>query len=105
MRPVVARFSEPFTGSAVQDKLKAHVEFAPGQAVEVRVGISAVDIDGARGNLEAEAAGKSFDTVMNDAFGAWNKQLSKIEIDGGTQEQRRTFYTAIPKKASQIFST
>jgi predicted alpha-1,2-mannosidase len=77
-------------------KLKAHFDFrtATGEAIEIRVGISAVGIDGARKNLEAEAMGRSFDEVRNAAREAWTRELGRIEIDA-EPDQRRMFYTAL----------
>ncbi|MEO8068443.1 MAG: GH92 family glycosyl hydrolase [Flavobacteriales bacterium] len=63
--------------------------------VIVKVGISAVSIDGARANLDAEMPGWDFDTVRKQAEDAWNAKLSKIQVSGGSQEQQRVFYTAL----------
>ena len=63
--------------------------------VLVKVAISYVSIEGARKNLEAELPGWDFDKVRADAKAAWNKELSKIEVSGGTDEQTTNFYTAL----------
>jgi predicted alpha-1,2-mannosidase len=65
------------------------------QQVLVKVAISYVSIEGARKNLEAELPGWDFDKVRADAKAAWNKELSKIEVSGGTDDQTTTFYTAL----------
>mgnify|MGYP001413959450 CR=1 FL=1 len=61
----------------------------------LKVAISHVSIEGARKNLEAELPGWDFDRVRTDAKAAWNKELSKIEVSGGTDEQTTNFYTAL----------
>ncbi|MEO7674302.1 MAG: GH92 family glycosyl hydrolase, partial [Pyrinomonadaceae bacterium] len=61
----------------------------------VKVAISSVSIEGARKNLEAELPGWDFDRVRADAKAAWNKELSKIDVSGGTDEQTTNFYTAL----------
>jgi len=61
----------------------------------VKVGISAVSIDGARRNLEAEVPHWDFDLVRKQAEDAWNAKLNKIHVKGGTKEQQRAFYTAL----------
>ncbi|HEY0978530.1 MAG TPA: GH92 family glycosyl hydrolase [Flavobacteriales bacterium] len=61
----------------------------------VKVGISAVSIEGARANLEAEVPHWDFDQVRTQAEAAWNAKLDKIETLGGTPEQQRIFYTAL----------
>ncbi len=72
------------------------VGFGQGGTVRVRVGISYVSEANARANLEAESkAGTTYEEVAARARAAWNKQLSRIEIEGGTAEQRRVFTTAL----------
>ena len=68
---------------------------AEGDQVEVSIGISFVSIDGARKNLDAEQAGKSFDDIRQTARKAWQDDLSKIEVEGGTDEQKTVFYTGL----------
>ena len=64
--------------------------------VRLRVGISYVSEANARANLEAESvAATTYEQVAARARAAWNKQLSQIEIEGGTDEQRRVFTTAL----------
>ena len=66
-----------------------------GDQTTLRVGISFVDIDGARKNFEAEIAGKGFDDVRKDARGAWNEALAKMTVKGGTESDKVVFYTAL----------
>jgi len=75
----------------------AWVGFARGtKDVNLRVGISYVSAANAQANLDAEVPkGTSFDTVRDNAVAAWNKQLSRIDIEGGTPDQRTVFYTAL----------
>ena len=65
------------------------------------VGISAVDCEGAKKNLETEVSGFDFDATKNSAKTAWNEQLSKIDIEGGTADQRTIFYTGMYHAALQ----
>jgi predicted alpha-1,2-mannosidase len=101
-RPVyfIIRFDHPFKrigGPSGQEQIKAALAFdlKPGEVLQAKVGISAVDADGAAANLKAEQTGFAFDAVRELARAAWNKQLSKIEVDGGTEKDRRIFYTAL----------
>ena len=66
-----------------------------GDQTTLRVGISFVDIEGARKNFEAEIAGKGFDDVRKDARGAWNEALAKMTVKGGTESDKVVFYTAL----------
>lgn len=64
--------------------------------VNIRVGISYVSQENARLNLEAEnPANTPFETVRTQAQEDWNEVLSGIGIAGGTESQRRIFYTAL----------
>ena len=63
------------------------------QQATVKVGISFVDADGARRNLDAEAV--SFDAARGNARTAWNRELAKVQVSGGTPLDLRTFYTAL----------
>ncbi|MDR2918900.1 MAG: GH92 family glycosyl hydrolase [Tannerella sp.] len=65
------------------------------EQVEVQVGVSFVSIDNARANLNAEQPGFDFDAVHTKAREMWNSDLSKIEVEGGTEEQKTVFYTAL----------
>jgi len=94
------RFSEPWKEEEVMpSNLSGHVggfDFGPLDApLIVKVGISAVSIEGARANLDAEVPGWDFDAVRKQAEDAWNAKLNKIHVQGGTKEQQRIFYTAL----------
>ncbi len=65
------------------------------EKILLKVAISYVSIEGARKNLEAELPHWDFDKVRAEAKAAWNKELSKIEVSGGTDEQTTNFYTAL----------
>lgn len=106
----VARFSSPIAeyGTALDGirmpaarecrgkNLRAYVRFGPGtREVLVKVAISAVDIDGARRNLDEEIPGWNFQAVRRDAEEIWRAALGRIRIDGGTPEERTVFYTAL----------
>lgn len=60
----------------------------------VKVGISAVDADGARRNLEKEALSGTFDEFLGKAQAAWAGELGKIKI-AGTDEVKANFYSAL----------
>jgi predicted alpha-1,2-mannosidase len=66
-----------------------------GEQVELKVGVSYVDDEGARNNFLTEINGKNFDTVRTEAFDAWNRELGRVKISGGTDDEKRVFYTAL----------
>ena len=65
------------------------------ETVTLKVGISFVDLDGARNNFEAEIADKSFDRVRRDAMAMWDHELARVQVKGGTEDQKTVFYTAL----------
>lgn len=65
------------------------------EEVTLQVGISFVDMQGAETNFKSEIAGKTFDVVRQEAKATWEKALSAVRIDGGTDDQRTIFYTAL----------
>lgn len=66
-----------------------------GETIEVSMGISYVSIVNARLNLETEQAGRHFDEIRAEARKKWNDDLSRILVEGGTEQQKRVFYTAM----------
>ncbi len=69
---------------------------AAGEQVEVRMGISYVSVENARRNLDAEqAADATFDSIRTEARARWNADLGRIRVEGGTDDQRKVFYTAL----------
>ncbi len=68
----------------------------PGEEIEVSLGVSFVSEENARLNLETEQpAGTTFATIHNNARQAWNRDLGRITVEGGTDEQKTVFYTAL----------
>ncbi len=66
-----------------------------GETIEVQIGVSFVSVENARLNLDAEQQGFQFDKVRADAHDAWNSELSKAKIEGGTDDQKTVFYTGL----------
>ncbi|NJN26073.1 MAG: glycoside hydrolase family 92 protein [Cyclobacteriaceae bacterium] len=64
-------------------------------SIFVKLGISYVSIENARANLEAEQTGYNFQKVRTSARDAWNKELSKIKVKGGSDDDKVKFYTAL----------
>ena len=66
-----------------------------GETVEMKVGISFVDMEGAANNFEQEIASKNFGQVKQKATELWNKELNRVRISGGTDDEKTIFYTAM----------
>ena len=86
----------PYKTGEKGSKIGAFVNYKTeeNEAVLVKVGISYTSVEGARKNLEAEIPDWDFDRVKNEARETWNKELSKITVEG-TDDQKEIFYTAL----------
>ncbi len=76
----------------------AYAAFEPdgeGAVVHAKIGLSWIGPEKARKNLEAGITGWDFDAVRSRAEAAWEEVLSKVRVEGGAEEQRRIFYTAL----------
>ena len=84
-------------GGPLLPTAKALLQFqtGAGEQVLVKVGVSAVDMDGARRNVEADIPEWDFDSVRSAARNSWNDYLSKIDIETNDDDQRIMFYTAL----------
>ena len=108
----VVRFDRPiksfggWNGSKVQKDIKeiigkgkigafADFKVNAGDVIHMQTGISLVNIDQARLNLETEMDPFkwNFDAVKNNARQVWNSMLSKIKVEGGTETDKKKFYT------------
>ncbi|MDR1012124.1 MAG: GH92 family glycosyl hydrolase [Opitutaceae bacterium] len=67
----------------------------PGEIVTCKVASSFISHEQALRNLDREIASADFDTIRRRAEDTWNAALSRIRIEGGSREQRRTFYSAL----------
>ena len=89
-------FSQPFTSHGGENaRTWFRFDTRQGAPVLARVGISSVDVDGALKNLRAELDHWNFEKVRSEATAAWNAELNKITVTGGTNAQLTNFYTAI----------
>jgi len=66
-----------------------------GDQLLLKVGLSYVSQSGALRNLEEETPNWDFFRVRENARRAWERELKKIRVRGGTESQRRTFYTSL----------
>ncbi|MDD7885126.1 GH92 family glycosyl hydrolase [Flavivirga sp. 57AJ16] len=106
----VAKFSKPFESYEIlhgdktssegkkfnNKKIIAALNFdTSNNEVLVQVALSAVSIEGAKKNLDAEFANWDFDKVKNEAKNIWNKSLNKIEITDTDEDKKEIFYTSL----------
>ncbi len=106
----VVVFDKPFVKSEVWSKDKivegktelednhvgAAIQFktSKGEKIHARVASSFISYEQAERNLK-ELGNDSFDQVKKKGAASWNKELSRIKVEGGTDDQIRTFYSAL----------
>jgi predicted alpha-1,2-mannosidase len=71
------------------------VASAPATEIEFRYGISFISAAQAQKNLRHEIPNWDFDSITQAAKARWNQVLGRIQVEGGTDEQRTVFYTAL----------
>ena len=107
----VAKFSRYFSSFGTADdnvlnndnkeakgkNIKAYVKYSTEEndVIMVKVGISAVSLEGAKMNLEQEVPGFDFNKVKENAENTWEKELNKIVVETKTDYLKTTFYTAL----------
>ena len=79
------------------DDIGVFIDFdtKPNEEVEVLMGVSFVSMENARLNAEKELAQTTFESLRLRAEEAWNNDLSKILVEGGSEDQKTVFYTAL----------
>lgn len=70
-------------------------ETAADDVVLLKCGISFVSIEGAKANLEHDIPHWDFDAVRDEAQASWERALSVVRVEGGTDDDKETFYTAL----------
>ncbi|MCC7499776.1 MAG: GH92 family glycosyl hydrolase [Bryobacterales bacterium] len=89
-----AEFSRPYATSGQ----KPNAVWAAGfdtRALEIKIGFSYISPEQARRNIAREIPDWDFARVKAEARAVWNRELGKIEISGGTEQQRTIFYTGL----------
>lgn len=66
-----------------------------GEQVNLKIASSFISFEQAELNLQQEIGNRSFDEIRANANAEWNKHLGRIEVEGGTDAQLTTFYTAL----------
>ena len=103
------RFSVPFTNITFEEKSvisggyerivrgKAFIEFEldDEHLLTIVTALSGTGLEGAAKNLAAEAPHNDFDRYRSATQDDWNNRLSRIEVKGGTKDERVCFYTAL----------
>lgn len=93
-----------YSDSTMTDSLELHAKHASavigfktakGEKVHLRVASSFVSIEQAELNLQREQGKDSFDLTEQKAKDTWNKTLGRLTVEGGSIDQKRTFYSCL----------
>ena len=72
--------------------------------IQFKYGLSFISVDQAKKNLEREIPDFDFDKLKNKAYQAWSKVMNQIEVEGGTEAYKRTFYTALYRSYERMIN-
>ena len=86
--PGKSELQDNHVGAAIQFKTKK------GEQINARVASSFISYEQAELNLK-ELGGDSFDQVKTKGAAVWNKELSRVAVEGGTDDQIKTFYSSL----------
>lgn len=81
--------------SAKGENVSLYLEFEPCSQLEAKVASSFISVEQADVNLKREIGESSFDEIKDSAYDIWNQELLRANVEGGTLDQQRTFYTAL----------
>lgn len=92
-----AELDTPFTVLPGSSKTKLRLQFddPPGGTVSLRVALSPVSTAGAAANLRAEIPTWDWPVIRKLAADRWSELLGRVKVTGGSEAQRRTFFTAL----------
>jgi len=93
---IYGEFSAPvkIQAESAGDKTRL-VATAEATTVEFRYGVSFISLEQAEKNLRHEIPRWGFDRVRDAAKARWNETLGRVSVEGGTEAQRKIFYTAL----------
>lgn len=91
------RIEPDTTAAANEGRVGAFATFdtTNNRTVQMKIGVSFISPEKARANLLQEIPGWDFDAVRAQAESQWESALGKVNVEGGTEEQREIFYTAL----------
>lgn len=93
-----SRVLDPEGGKSVEGGhavAKVHFTTRRGEQVTARIASSFISPEQALRNLQTELGTDDFETVRSKAQARWDEVLGRIEVEGGTDDQLRTFYSCL----------
>jgi predicted alpha-1,2-mannosidase len=71
----------------------AYIRFKDGETVQAKIASSYISVEQAERTLQQELGNNGFDDTKNAARNAWNKVLNRVQVEGGDEAQKATFYS------------
>jgi predicted alpha-1,2-mannosidase len=94
----VVRFEEAWQGLDVKTaagRLTIVARFGNVKRIEARIATSFISFEQAEKNLERELGSKPVEQVRSEAMAEWAKHFERMQVEGGTDRQQRTFYSCL----------
>lgn len=103
---VYAELNKPVSIHIETLKDQSHALISAGntKSLDFRYGISFISLDQAKKNLQREVPEWGLETIEDKAKIRWNQTLGRIEVEGGTEPQRREFYTALYRSSERMIN-
>jgi len=76
-------------------KMSITITGSASKTMQLKYAISYISLDQAKKNFKSEVANQSFDTIVSSGKLDWEKVINQIQIQGGTDAQKRSFYTSL----------
>jgi predicted alpha-1,2-mannosidase len=94
----VLEFPGPWESFEVK-QIRGHqvgvVRFRAGQSIEAKIGTSFISFEQAALNIEKEIGSSSVPALREAGAARWNEHLHRVEIEGASNDQQRTFYSCM----------
>lgn len=93
----IVEFDHPIADAGTDDNACAYARFrlAAGETLTVRTASSFISPEQAELNFNREVKGRTLADVATEAQRTWDEMLGRIRVEGGTDGQRRTFYSCL----------
>jgi predicted alpha-1,2-mannosidase len=103
---VYGEFNAPvaFKVETMGDKKRVTASSQAAKVLEFRYGISFISVEQAEKNLRREIPAWDFGKVKDAGKRRWNETLGRIAVEGGTESQRKVFYTALYRSFERMIN-
>jgi predicted alpha-1,2-mannosidase len=103
---VYGEFSEPveFKAESHGEGSRVTITNKGAKQLDFRYGISFISVEQAKKNLRREIPAWGIEPVREAAKSRWNSTLGQIAVEGGTEAQRRVFYTALYRSSERMIN-